>query len=176
MHTVTFTKPSILQVQFHKFKTEMSSISNDQLLALLSSMATGADHPEGKPKSGENRTAADTVKVHVAWPHEVIYAENGQPITPDNITLSQFVRGLITLIEIAPEDEQKYMLKYLRECMLDCERFGWEHVRQFNVSFFHGLEQQKYTWKDTRKIDFERLLFKPYYPPSRAEDSDYGFE
>ncbi len=151
----------------------MSSISN-QLVALLSGMASGVEHTKNNT-SGENRTASDTVKVHVVWPHEVIYAENGLPITPDNMTMAQFVRGLITLIESAPETDQKHMLRYLRECMLDCERFGWEHVRQFNVKFFHGLELQKYTWKDTQKIDFERLLFKPYYPPD-DEGSDYDYE
>ncbi len=149
-------------------------MSNAQLMALLSNMATGVDLSESK-KSGENRTASDTVKIHVVWPHEVIYAENSQEITPANITLPQFVRGLLTLIESAPEADKEHMRRYLRECMLDCERFGWEHVRQFNVKFFHGLEQQKYTWKDTQKIDFERLLFKPYYPPD-GEDSDYGYE
>ena len=149
-----------------------SSMSNAELMALLSSMTNTAGKSK---KSGENRTASDTVKVHVVWPHEVIFAENGQKITPDNITLPQFVRGMITLVGSAPEAEKDYMLSYLRECMLDCERFGWEHVRQFNKTFFHSMEQAKYTWKDTRKIDFERLLFKPYYSPHDGE-YDHGYD
>ena len=148
------------------------SMSNAELVALLSSMPSTASKSK---KSGESRTASDTVKVHVVWPHEVIFAENGQKITPDNMTLPQFVRGLVTLTQSAPQADRDYMLTYLRECMLDCERFGWEHVRQFNKTFFHGIEQAKYTWKDTRKIDFERLLFKPYYPP-QDEEYDYGYD
>ncbi len=147
-------------------------MSNAELIALLSNMTSAT----GKiKKSGETRTASDSVKVHVVWPHEVIFAENGQKITSDNVTLPQFVRGMITLTESAPHADKHYMLIYLRECMLDCERFGWEHVRQFNKTFFHGMEQAKYTWKDTCKIDFERLLFKPHYPPYDGE-YDHGYD
>ena len=129
------------------------SMSNAELMALLSNVTSATSHSKTK-KSGENRTASDTVKVHVVWPHEIIFAEDDQKITPDNITLPQFVRGVITLIKSAPQADKDYMLTYLRESMLDCERFGWEHVRQFNKKFFHGMEQAKYTWKDMHKIDF----------------------
>ncbi len=70
------------------------SMSNGELMALLSSMTSTSIESK---KSGETRTASDTVKVHVVWPHEVIFAENGHKITPENMTLPQFVRGMITL-------------------------------------------------------------------------------
>ncbi len=110
-------------------------------------------------KSGEARSASDRIVRDVIWPHEKIRAENGQPLTATNVSQEQWTRGMVQLIEDAPQAEKGHMLHYLKEALLDIERSDWDTVRRFNTRIFHEFEGDRLSWADREGINMERLRF-----------------
>ncbi len=103
--------------------------------------------------------ASDRVVREVVWPHEKIRAENGQSLTAQNVSQEQWSRGMVELIEEASYEDQRDMLHFFRESLLDIERSDWETVRNFSTRIFHQFESDKLTWADREGINMERIRF-----------------
>lgn len=141
-------------------------------LTAASSTASSA-----KAKSGEHRTASDNVVCHFKWPQEHIYSVSGVQLSHDNMSMAQFVRGFIAMINAASLDIRPYMLTHLSETMLDAERFTWESVRNFQKEVFHGIEAGEITFRNLETINLWRLRhsFDPFRAPKQVSvDTKYG--
>ncbi len=128
------------------------------LAALLPSLTTTATKMTTK-KSGEARSASDRVVREVIWPHEKIRAENGEPLTAQNVSQEQWSRGMVELIEEASYEDQRHMLHFFKESLLDIERSDWKTVRNFSTRIFHEFEADRLTWANRQGINMERLRF-----------------
>ncbi len=125
-------------------------------------------------KSGESRTAADNVVCQIKWPQEYIYAVNGSQLKFNAMSIVQFNRGFIAMINDSPKDLQPFMLTHLSETMLDAEKFTWESVLRFQASIFQGIEAGKITFKELDVINLWRLRhnFVPIASRSMQEAGD----
>ncbi len=126
-------------------------------------------------KSGESRTAADNVVYQIKWPQEYIYAVDGSRLKFNDLSIVQFTRGFIAMINDSPNELQPSMLTHLSETMVDAEKFTWESVLKFQASIFQGIEAGKITFKDLNVINLWRLRhsFNPIVPHTMQEASDF---
>ncbi len=124
---------------------------------LAATSAAAAAATATKSKSGEHRTASDNVVCPFKWPQEYIYAVNGAPLSHNTMSIVQFVRGFIAMINAAPAEMRPFMLTHLSETMLDAEKFSWESVRRFQADLFHTIEAGKITFQNLESINLLRL-------------------
>ena len=63
---------------------------------------------KGKPlKSGKVRTADSTVIKRTTWPHELVYTSGGEPVTYELISMSQFVTGYLSVMDMVKAGEKQ---------------------------------------------------------------------
>ncbi len=119
---------------------------------LAASSAAAVAATSTKNKSGEHRTASDNVVCPFKWPQEYIYAVNGAPLSLNNMSAVQYVRGFIAMANEAPVEKRQCMMVHLSETMLDAEKFTWESVRRFQADVFHAIEAGKLTFQDLETL------------------------
>ena len=152
-------------------KTHSSKLPPDSTaFAALGLPTAWANFTQKQTKSGEARTAADNVVCQIKWPQEYIYSVSGSQLKFNAMSIVQFIRGFIAMINDSPSEMRPFMLTHLSETMIDAERFTWESVLKFQASVFHGIEAGKITFKNLDVINLWRLRhsFDPIVP--RTDD------
>ena len=101
------------------------------LLADISTDDSGTDQEpahrrkKGRPlKSGSVRTADFIVIKRITWPHELVYALPGEPMTYELISMSQFVTDYLSVLDMVKALEKQC----IKEMMANTSMYGWEHV------------------------------------------------
>ena len=143
-----------------------NTYSNSATFATLGLPTAWAKFTHKQNKSGEARTAADNVVCQIKWPQEYIYAVDGSQLKFHAMSIVQFTRGFIAMINDAPINQQPFMLTHLSETMIDAEKFTWESVLRFQASIFQGIEAGKITFEKLDIINLWRLRhsFDPIVP------------
>ncbi len=131
---------------------------NEAIANLIPGLAMGSIITNRQAaKSGEPRTAADNITCLIKWPQEYIYTVSGCQLKFKDMSLVQFVRGFIAMMNDSPVDMRPYMLTHLSETMVDAEKFDWDSVLKFQAEVFHGIEAGKITFKNLDTINLWRL-------------------
>ena len=67
----------------------------------------------------------------VTWPHELVYATDGQPATYEELSLLLFITGYLALMEPEKPALQLVMAKYLKDLMANMGVYGHHKVIHF---------------------------------------------
>ena len=86
--------------------------------------------------------------VQIKWPQEYIYSVEGKQVSINDMSVVQFIRGFIAMMNDSPPDIRPYMLTHLSETMVDAEKFSWDSVKKFQIEVFHGIEAGHITFKN----------------------------
>ena len=79
---------------------------------------------------------------------------NKSRVSYDNLSISQWVPGLATIIPDEKNLQTKHnMLEYLAELMEDSHDFGWSAAKGAHAVLLCKMEEGRVSWDQTHKID-----------------------
>ena len=102
-------------------------------------------------KSGKTHTADTTLLRKITWPHEVVYTSSGHPTVFEEMSMSLFVSGYLTVIAGEKDQIKPYMIQHLQELIDDAESLVWEPVRAYYAVWLQQLEEGRTSWSDDEK-------------------------
>ena len=99
------------------------------------------------------------VAKRVVWPHEVVYAMQGQPPVYSDMSLAMFVNVYLTVLVEEDKDKKPIVLQHLQELMEDSEIYGWRTVQVYYAAWLQQIEQGHALWRNSdKKTKLRRIL------------------
>ena len=116
---------------------------------------------KGKFKSQRGGSETIWVKKEVPWPqNHVLGGSSKNRMNYDNLTMSQWVSGFVTIIRDESDLSVKNkMLEYLADIMEDSHDFGWASAKGSHAVLLCKMEEGRITWDETNKIDRVRRAY-----------------
>ncbi len=111
-----------------------------------------------KCKSGQVKTALDTVVKKIDWPHfHVFRAGSSKSVKYTDLTLAEFVYGYCSqMSECKDPNQLMLMIKHLQELMEDTSDFSWDRAKAFHAIVLNKFEQNKLNWQNREEIQYLR--------------------
>ena len=89
--------------------------------------------------SGRVRTANHKSNIDIDWPHFYVYRD-AKPTTYEQLTLSEFVYGCLSIIDNAPNSHGRWLQAHLRDLMEDATLYKWQAVRDCHAIILQMME------------------------------------
>ena len=105
-------------------------------------------------KSGQSRTAEDTIVRDVDWPHFYVFrGQDRKAVKFLELTLPEFVMGFLCMLANQRNGmDRDLMLPILKDMMVDTIVYGWPQIRGYYKMLACGVEQARYDWVHTAEI------------------------
>ena len=114
-------------------------------------------------KSGSLRTASETVKEDIDWPHlhvRRLVGNRRKPVVYGDLRMEEFVYGFLCMID--SEDckwNYRVMTQILKNIMLDTMDFNWNNALNFYEIAGHEVEEGITEWNNGDRIRDLRMTY-----------------
>ncbi len=124
----------------------------------------------GKKGSGRNKTMTDMIRHEISWPHYYVFrGPTRSAAAYDNLTIQEFVYGMLCMLQEAKPETQPHMHTLFQELMVDAMEYPWPQVRSFNGVLFQLMEQGRFAWGDPTQPLREQYLRAPAHSHTPAQ-------